>query len=98
MNTYQNYLKMFENNVRPVVFSMWSNEGKNIAGLISDKTKTHHTGKCLRPSVLHLLADGHAVEVGTDNRGNWLYAVYPAMDNAINFKKPMCENVFFEQF
>jgi len=98
MKSYLNYLKQFENNVKPIVCSMFSDEGKSISSLLSDETKTNYVGKCLRPSILHFLNDGRAVEVGTDSRGNWIYAIFPKINDALNFKKPMSENVFFEQF
>ena len=81
-----------------IVYRMFDDESQEIRQLLSDKNRTNHRSQALNNGVIHLLADGRAVEVTTDTRGCWLYGVHESLADALGYKTKQCDAVRLEQF
>jgi|APGre2960657404_1045060.scaffolds.fasta_scaffold207860_1 hypothetical protein len=80
------------------VLRMFDDESQEIRQLLSDENRTNHRSQALNNGVIHLLADGRAVEVTTDTRGCWLFGVHGSLADALNYKTKQCDAVRLEQF
>lgn len=80
------------------VYRMFDDESKKISQLLSDENRTNYRSQALNNGVIHLLADGRAVEVTTDTRGNWVYGVHNSLNDALAYKTKQCEAVRLEQW
>lgn len=80
------------------VLRMFDDESQKIRQLLSDENRTNHRSQALNNGVIHLLADGRAVEVTTDTRGCWLFGVHGSLADALGYKTKQCDAVRLEQF
>ena len=83
------------NVVKPIYVSMFTPEDKELSLAQDGQVDTNTQGKCLRPSNVFVLLDGRTVEAGVDGRGNHLYAVFPSLEAAQNYKEPTSYNEYF---
>ena len=81
-----------------IVLRMFDDESQEIRQLLSDENRTNYRSQALNNGVIHLLADGRAVEVTTDTRGCWLYGVHDSLNDALGYKAKQCEAVRLEQW
>jgi hypothetical protein len=81
-----------------IVLRMFDEESQEIRQLLSDENRTNHRSQALNNGVIHLLADGRAVEVTTDTRGCWLFGVHESLEIALNYKKHKYQSVQLEQW
>lgn len=84
-----------QNVVQPEFISQFAPKYLELCDFMIGISETDHQGKCLRPSKVVVLKDGRAVERGFDGRGCNLYAVYPTLEDALNFDKPTSYNEYF---
>lgn len=70
--------------------------GSEVCKLIESAIDLNEQGRCLRPSHLRLMADGRAVEVGVDGRGCPMFAIFPSLEAARSYERPLSENEFYD--
>ena len=81
-----------------MTYRMFDAEAKELRSLISDSNLTTHKPQAFSRGAVHLLSDGRAVEVSTDTRGCWVYAVHASLTDALAYRKHQYESVRLEQF
>lgn len=88
--------------VKPAIHSMWSDRGEELAEMVSAEfnesgknSAFYPLGKYLRGQLnsnLVTCKNGKVIEVGADNRGNWIYSEWDSMERCNNLR---CPNAVF---
>lgn len=94
--------------VKPAIHSMWSDRGEELAEMVSAEfnesgknSAFYPLGKYLRGQLnsnLVTCKNGKVIEVGADNRGNWIYSEWDSMEDATTYDAPMPFFAWAEQW
>lgn len=94
--------------VKPKIYSMWSDEGEALGAEVNSAFESSGKNSAFYPLGKYLRGDlnsnvitcpsGRVIEVGADFRGNWIYAEWGSMEEAMTYDAPMPFFAWAEQW
>lgn len=94
--------------VKPAIHSMWSDRGDELAEMVSAEFNESGKNSAFYPLGKYLMGqfnsnlvtckNGKVIEVGADNRGNWIYSEWDSMEDATTYDAPMPFFAWAEQW